>query len=102
MIKLRNILDEISGKDVSAIKSLGKPILVALRKELNTDPVIVNNNIDSTFSIDKDGYMSVDMKDGKHVQISTKNDLPNKLVAKQANKSFFKPPIETIFYYKVT
>ena len=46
--------------------------------------------------------MSVDMKDGKHVQISTKNDLPNKLVAKQANKSFFKPPIETIFYYKVT
>ena len=98
-MKLRDILDEITGKEVTAIKTLGKPILTALAKELGVRPKINNNNIDSTFRINKAGYMSVDMEDGRNVSLSTKNDLPNELTVVQ-RKGIFKKETHTI-YYKV-
>ena len=72
-IKLRGILDEITGKEIKAIKSVGKPILIALYK-LGKKPKIYNNNIDSTIRINKQGYMSVDLEDGTNVSLSTTND----------------------------
>ena len=96
-MKLRDILDEITGKEVTAIKSLGKPILTALSKELGVKPKINNNNIDSTFRINKAGYMSVDMEDGRNISLSTKNDLPNELTVVQ-RKGIFKKETHTIYY----
>ena len=53
-MKLRGILDEITGKEIKDIKSVGKPILIALYK-LGKKPKIYNNNIDSTIRINKQG-----------------------------------------------
>ena len=72
-MKLRGILDEITGKEIKDIKSVGKPILVALYK-LGKKPKIYNNNIDSTIRINKQGYMSVDLEDGTNVSLATTND----------------------------
>lgn len=75
-MKLRDIIDEITGKEIKDIKSIGKPILIALYK-LGKKPKIYNNNIDSTIRINKQGYMSVDLEDGTNVSLATTNDKLN-------------------------
>ena len=72
-MKLRGILDEITGKEMMDIKNVGKPILIALHK-LGKKPKIYNNNIDSTIFINKQGYMSVDLENGTNVSLATTND----------------------------
>jgi|TARA_B100000424_G_scaffold213483_1_gene171065 hypothetical protein len=72
-MKLRNILDEITGKEIKDIKSVGKPILIALNN-LGKKPKIYNNSIDSTIRINKQGYMSVDLEDGTNISLATTND----------------------------
>jgi len=72
-MKLRGILDEITGKEIKDIKSVGKPILMALYK-LGKKPKIYNNSVDSTIRINKQGYMSVDLEDGTNISLATTND----------------------------
>ena len=43
-MKLRNILDEITGKEIKDIKSVGKPILIALNN-LGKKPKIYNYHL---------------------------------------------------------